>query len=480
MNATWAWLIMLRATGLQILGAPGLWAMVATCVFSSFVSIFHNHNAHLEALGHYTLELQERQRIRFQSTVGPSGRETDRSLRVLRPPSAAATFVVGVERTLPAGWDFGPAGVETLAPYASQEPLAAFDILADGESVVRLFGGLLAIVLGFWTVTRSPASGWLAAAPWLVPHWWLMSVLLTAGAAVFGLIALLWIGASVMFALWLSDPAAHNAIVFMDSWLLAWIYFVTMFGIGAVIARLSTNSLAGMTTVVATWTVLIFLGPQLLATVVRMASATPTRAMLEQDRREKYADQQKTADDALATSLSAFSPTGLTRPDLNKMLTDAFQRFEPEWRHRMREAREDSDKSNRRWLDARAQWIGRLQTIARFTPGTLLQSGLATANGQSWATSRLWEESISSHESALNRSLFDDRGTLPLRIRWNNSMTLWTKVWHATRSHAELPQFDVVSTSTALDRTALPLDLAAGLLQVVIVFLAAAYEPSRL
>src|SRR5690606_16140379 len=158
---------------------------------------------------------------------------------------------------------------------------------------------------------------------------------------------------------------------------------------------------------------------------------------------------QKAAEEALGARLSAFLPKGIAGLDLNKMLSDGFLRFEPEWRDQMRKAREDSDAMNRRWLDARSRWIGRLQAASRFTPGTLLQSGLATANGQSWTTAQLWEESIARHEAALNRSLFDDRSTLPLRIRWGGSVILWTKVWRAARAHAELPQFDVTSTVSA-------------------------------
>jgi ABC-type transport system involved in multi-copper enzyme maturation permease subunit len=480
MTSTRAWLTVFRASFLQTARSRGVWVMVATCVLSSFASIFHNHQGHLEALDQYAVQLQERQRLQFQSPVGPSDRTTDRTLRVLRPPSPAATFVVGVERTLPAAWDFGPAGAETLAPYAGPETLGIFDVLTDGESVVRLFGGMLAIGLGFWVVTRDRRLGWLAAAPWLpAPRWWVMSALLLAGAAVLGVITFVWIGASVTFALWLMDPAAHVTIVFAETWLFVWLYLVTMFGTGALIARLTAHALAGMAAVVATWTVLIFLGPQLVATVSRVVSPPSTRVRLELERRENYADRQKTADDVIAADLAVFSTPGIERMALSRLLADNFPRFEPTWRQAMQSAREESDTANRIWLEARARWVGRLQVLARLTPGTLLQSSLATANGQGWGTTRLWEESITRHEAALNRALFDDRSQLTLRVRWNDNSTLWAHIWHPARSHAELPQFDVAATVASSDRSALPMDLSAGILQVVLVLLAAAVVRPR-
>jgi ABC-type transport system involved in multi-copper enzyme maturation permease subunit len=478
MNRSLAWKTVFRASFLQTLGSRGLWAMVATCILSSFASVFHNHQGHLDALEHYRVELQERQRLQFQQPLGPSDDRTDRSLRVIRPPSASGVFVLGVERTMPAGWDFGPAGVETLAPYAGQEPLAAFDILTDAESVMRLFGGMLAIVLGFWSVTRDRRRGWLSAAPWLpVPTWWLMTALLAAGSVALGLIALIWVAGSVMFARWLSDPGAQTTLVFVETWFLAWIYLVTMFGTGAAIARLVTNALVGMATVLATWTVLIFLGPQLAATAVRMVSATPPRVRMEQERRENYADRRKDAEDALTASLAAFMPTGTERSDVAPTLTGAFPRFEAAWRDEMQRARVESTAARLLWLDLQAQRIGRLQAVARLTPGTLLQSALSTANGQGWATLQSWEEAVTKHESAINMSLFDNRSRITLRIPWTGELILWSQIWHPSLPYSELPQFDVAATASASDRTALPLDLAAGLLQVVTVILAAAWAP---
>jgi hypothetical protein len=200
---------------------------------------------------------------------------------------------------------------------------------------------------------------------------------------------------------------------------------------------------------------------------------------LELERRENYADRQKTADDVIAADLAVFSTPGIERMALSRLLADNFPRFEPTWRQAMQSAREESDTANRIWLEARARWVGRLQVLARLTPGTLLQSSLATANGQGWGTTRLWEESITRHEAALNRALFDDRSQLTLRVRWNDNSTLWAHIWHPARSHAELPQFDVAATVASSDRSALPMDLSAGILQVVLVLLAAAVVRPR-
>lgn len=454
--------------------------MGIACVISSMAASLHNYQGYLEAVDRYTLELQERQRLQFDSRVGPSGRQVDRSLRVLRPPNLAAILVVGVERALPSGWDFGPAGVSTLPPYAVQEPLAAFDVLTDAESVLRLFGGLMAIALGFWMVTRDRQRGWLGGAVWFpTPRWWLLSALLAAGTAVLAVIAMIWFAGSLLFAVWLAGPDLSTNIAFLETWLFAWIYLVTMFGAGALIARVVSRPLVGMTAVGVTWMVLILLGPQLIAMVARMSSASTPRARLEQERQETYADRQKAADDALSEMLAASASTDLSKAEADSVFTEVFPRFEPAWRAAMREARSESDATNREWLDARAQWVARLQEIARVTPGTLLQTALASANRQSWSTHRQWEEAISKHEAALNRALFDDRSGITLRIRWNDAVLPWAYLWHSTLLHSELPQFNVADATAARDRSAFRLDVAAGLLQVAVVLLFTAYIPER-
>jgi hypothetical protein len=49
---------------------------------------------------------------------------------------------------MPAGWAFGPAGIETLAPYPRDSLSGATGYVPDGESVIRLFSGLFALALG--------------------------------------------------------------------------------------------------------------------------------------------------------------------------------------------------------------------------------------------------------------------------------------------------------------------------------------------
>jgi ABC-type transport system involved in multi-copper enzyme maturation permease subunit len=474
------YLTLIRAHVLQAIHTWWLWVMFAVCILSSLAAVMYSHHGYLDNVDRYSVELQERLRLRLQSTLGPGSRQRDRSLRVLRAPNPAAVLVAGVERTMPSGWDFGPAGAESLTPYSPEDPLAVFDVLTDGESVIRVFGGLLGLALGFGMVSRDQQRGWLRAPTSLpVPAWLLVGAVIVAGSAVLAVMALVWLGSVVTLATWLAGPGLDLGVAWWPTWFFVWAYLVTMFGIGAAMARVAPNLLTGAAAAVTTWTVLILLGPQLLAAVGRLTSDFPPLARVEQERREKYADRQRTADRTLAERLVSAAPDVESTRELDRVATAAFPRFEPDWRSDMSDARAEADAMAASWLETRRRWLGRLRLFARLTPGTLLYFSLAEANGQGWTAQRAWEDAVAKHEAALNRALYDDRSSVTLGLYWRDQGISWAYRWHSVRTHAELPQFDDTELQRGAGRGASAADIAAAIIQAVLVLAFAIGYPVR-
>ncbi len=481
MSRSLAWLLVVRAYFVEIVRAKWLWALLVVCVLSSLATVLRSHHAYLDAADRYALELQERQRLRFAATVGPSGRDTDRVLRVLRPPNPVSVLIAGAERTMPSGWDFGPSGIETLPPYPSQISLVSLDVLADGESVIRLFGGLLGLALGFWLMTRDQQQGWLAAATSYPVHsWWPVGAMFLAGSLVLATISFLWMFVLRSVAAWLLGPAVEVGFAFFWAWFFVWAYLTTMFGIGSAVARMVPSPLAGTAVSVSIWTAAILIGPQLLSAGAYWTADLPPRARLEYDRRETYADRRRAAEDGLVNRLLGAIPDTPSRTALDAMAEEAFPQFEPQWREEMKDARVEANRTTDGWLRIQQLWLSRLETIARFTPATLLQSALATSNGQGWATKRWWEQAVHKHEAALNQALFDDRPLLNLRLYWNDAPFLWVYVRHPPLALSQLPAFDETGGSSAKHRGPHLADVAAALLQVVSVLLLAALYPAKL
>lgn len=479
MNPALAWLIVARAYVVEVVRARWLWALFIVCMLSSLATVLRSHHAYLDAADRYALELQDRQRLRLLPVV-PSGRAIEPVLRVLRPPNNVSVLVAGVERIMPAGWDFGPSGVQTLPPYPSQISLVSLDVLTDGESVIRLFGGLLGLALGFWLVTTDLQRGWLAGGLSLpVPPWWPLSALMFAGTLVLAVLALIWTLVLSMFASWLLGPNQELGFAFSSTWFFVWMYLVTMFGIGGAVARMTPTLLGGAAMVASVWTVIILMGPQLLSAAVFLAGDLLPRARFEYERRETYADRRRVNEESLARRLMAAAPDASSKSALDAAAAQAFPAFEPDWIGEQSEARAEAAALTRAWLDNQARWLGRLQSMSRLTPGTLLQTSLATSNGQGWETQRWWEYRVHQHEAALNEALFDDRPVVDLRLYWRGDPFISGFTRHRPLSLTELPSFDESLGASIRQRVTHRADVAAAMMQLMIALSVAALYPAR-
>jgi hypothetical protein len=221
------------------------------------------------------------------------------------------------------------------------------------------------------------------------------------------------------------------------------------------------------------------MAPQLLSAAVYLTADIPPRARLEYDRRETYADRSRAADETLARRLSDAVPDAPTPQAFDKSAEAAFPAFEGDWLSNMDDARSEANTATLGWLTSQDMWLTRLEVIARFTPGTLLQSALANVNGQGWTTQRWWEQTVHQHETALNRALFDDRPVIGLRLDNKGTPAQWAYIRHPALPVSDLPSFDEASGASVNHRGLDLADVAAAMLQLVIALSVAALYPAR-
>jgi hypothetical protein len=241
------WLAFVGGRFREVLSARWVLIFVVLLVASTGSAIIGGYHTHLRNRERYAVEIQRRVQLVLQAQSGPDGTDVDRSLRVLRAPTPSAIVIPGHEASLPAAWDLGPAGLETLAPYPPADLASETGSLLDVEAVIRLFGGLFAIALGAWTVTRDKLRGWLEAEATLpVPQSSVTAAHFLSGFLVLALIDTVWFGLSAVFAHAYVGPDVELSIFWQRLALVSLLYMATLYGIGSAIAWWARSPLLGL------------------------------------------------------------------------------------------------------------------------------------------------------------------------------------------------------------------------------------------
>lgn len=447
------WLAFVSGRLREYLHTRWLRVFVVLLVGSTVSAIVGGYHAHLQNRERYTLEAQRRVQLILQARSGPDGTALDRSLRVLRPPTPSAIVIPGHEASLPAAWDFGPAGLETLAPYAAADFAGETGLILDVEAVIRLFGGLFAIAFGAWTTTRDKLRGWSVAEAMLpIPEWSVTVCQLLSGFFTLVLAVLVWFAATGVFARAYVSADVGLSVSWVRVAVVALLYMTTLFGIGSAIAWWARSPLLGLALSGGTWVVLVLLGPQLLLGVSNLLSYLPSRSSLEQVQRVDHQDQVRRAEDFLGQQLGIAIAGETDRQVADAKLQQAYFSLEQEWLRRLQSARVSAEEADRRWRQKRHRMWERLRLAARFTPGTLLPQALSELSSVGWLTVVRWEQALESHRRNLNRALFDNRPSANARVPADWGFQLWRHLRHVPKWHAQLPQFEapVISSSDRL------------------------------
>jgi hypothetical protein len=385
---------------------PWAAAAVVTLAAVSFGALLSGQRDVERQRAEYEALLQERLESQMRAKQVLWGRAPEAALRAIRAPSPGVTLVIGRDRAIPAAWDFAPWGTETLFTYRHRE--------WDFESLIRIPGGLVALLLGTILVVRDRTSGWIAALHAMPIAAWQVSIarLLGMSLSVAGAFTLWWT------LIWLSG--GHLLPAGITVWPLlptAIVYGWTLGAVGLACAWLSRTPSRGLLVGLGFWTLASILMPSVIPRAVGALASTTERREEERLRREQYADDVRLTELEVSGPMASMLPVEVTDPGaVDRWAAANFPRVERQWRAGMQRAREAAHAS----LETAQHAAALHETYIRYTgwlvPGLLVKHALAEVAGTGSVAARRWEHAVAQRHAALRALLFDDRPTASVRL----------------------------------------------------------------
>jgi hypothetical protein len=442
---------------------------VGTMVILAMLSAAIGHRDFKTRLDQYQHLVQ--QQVRNQIVPGTGrlhGDQLEPSLRALRPPTATAILVQGREQAAPEFWDFGPSGVVAPAAGEPQGDLGGTHL--DLEWNIRLLGGLLALLMGVETIAGARARGTLCMMRSLPLSPWLLLVGRIAGCAIVLATAVATVSAAAATATALGvgtlDATVHIWSTVLRMAPLAIVYLGVLLTAGVLVATLCAHEATAYVSAVVLWLVVALVGPHLVAFASQFAGPASTRAAMESDRLETFADDVRAGEEALGNVVAQARQRNIPddgyRPDLEQL-----------WQRHAQLARTHAEALDRPWRDARArgQRTGLWGSV--LCPGSLLLNGLADAAGTGLATEQAWDAAVETHQRTLQDQLFDDVPRVTMRVPSAQGWELLPFVRHPGRHLVDLARFVPPSNPSPNRWRAFAVPMCALLAYLVAVFVAA-------
>jgi ABC-type transport system involved in multi-copper enzyme maturation permease subunit len=390
----------------------------------------------------YSEQLQARLRLQVSGAGNALGRAPEPALRVIRPPAAGAILVQGRDAWLPAAWEVTPAGAEALQSYATGGRRAEGTSAWDLAALVRVLAGFLAFAAGAAGVLGDRSSGWslgLRALP--------LSPGVTSGARIIGgcialamLVGAWWLA----LALVLTHTSVLDAYSLGQIWLLTLptlLYLWILFGAGVALAWLFHSGFRALSTGVAAWLCIAVMGPSVLSLGAQIIVPVAPQVGMERERREQFADDMRAAQEQIGRQLSARLPVALTMLDLDVVAVGEFAHVEPDWQAAVREARARAEAVEGAWRSQKGRQQRLTRRAAWALPGALVQEAMAELVDTGLSTVAAWDTAVASHETVLNRVLFDDRPSVNLRVKVGVLDNLMLFDRHKPARFGDLPIF---------------------------------------
>ncbi len=431
----------------MIVRLPAYWVSVSFLIAASVSAAAVAAGAFREDQRRYEAQLQQRLQLQVQPGAGPAGRIVDQRLRVLRPPQPLAAWSSGFDRGMSASWDFGPAGEESLPPYPGSGLVAI--VTLDIETVLRVFGGVLAVLLGVWVVASDRASGWLHA-----EH------VLSASQRPFQIARLLGVWLAVVMATGLWAAGTNALLVRFDlpsvlPWSLwpvvvgiAASYLLVMASVGLVAGSVARSEAGAQAVAIGLWAVWNFLGPQIYV-AARAGADQASRFRFETEQRELGADLFRAVEDDFAAEVVRDIGSNVPPPVIDAYAKKRFRALEPLWLSRLEDVRRILDA---RRAEADALWaaqVSRWQVVSWWSPGFQLQWAIAESLGTGPSTAAAWAAAVRAHQRQLEAQLFDNRPSVHLRLWVDGQASPWMLMRHPAPQVSTLPAFRAPATLPA-------------------------------
>jgi len=442
MNGLWVWYELALGRAWRVLTTTPAAVVVAFLVGSTVAVLLAGRHQFEANHARFEVELQERVMLQVQSITGPSGQQVDRRLRVLRPPEPGAVWASAYERTRPAGWDFGPAGVESLPPYPVAGRGVATDLLPDVEAVLRLLGGGLALMIGLTLILVDRTSGWtLVEAASRSPHWYFHSARVASGVAIVGSVCMAWALLSGVFVHWWLPAHRLSLGQWLDVVSAAWIYGIIVMGLGYACGLWCRTERRASIVAVAVWAGWVLVSPQMALLAFDEGGLT-ARSRFEQAQRERYADAIRSLDERAAAALVERLGRDASRDRTFAEGDKSFASLEPEWSRGLQEIREVLKQQEHIFAEQTERQAVLLRRVSRVNPGLWLHDALATAAHAGHTTTVEWERAVQAHAAALSTALFDDRPAVHLKLPLDRGLVAWMYGRRPVKGLAELPVFE--------------------------------------
>ena len=369
-----------------------------------------------------------------------SGTTVERVLRVPRPPELGSIVARGDDVRLSPYFDFGPGGLlwgqSVVTDTAQMQAGALFDV----ESILRVIGGLIALLLGIEVVGQSRFRGQLRA-------WQALGVNPLVGVAgkLLGCAVLVIAGCVVVLAtillvvsLRLPDDVRRSALIVAGSLVPTAIYLWVLMAAGAALALWSRTMVGASVAGVVVWIAVAMIGPQVTGLVGLLLSPNTPRAEYERARDQLYSENVRAAENALGEALDGVLDK--SAPRIEPLAFDAAvlahkEDLESIWMTHVRATRQVASQAEDQWMRRRIRQLTLERWFQAVTPGACLVGSVTALAGTGPSLSVAWYDHVLAHQRRLTEALFDNRSLATVRLRGQGAAL----VRHRTLRWTDLP-----------------------------------------
>jgi ABC-type transport system involved in multi-copper enzyme maturation permease subunit len=337
-------------------------------------------------------------------------------LRVIRPPELGSLLARADDGTVPAYFDFGPAGTVWARGVPTDEAPSQDGTLLDLESIVRVVGGFLAILMGVESFVTARDKGVLKG--WAVLG---TSPIATCAGKLIGCWTVMGMLAAVLFAVAIVAGAVSVrpdietfSIIVARCLVPTFLYLATYTSIGALFALTLRPASGAVTAGVAFWITTSMVGPQVLTLCSRALAPTEGRVAMERQRDLDFESEVRAGEQAVGDAVVA-KVGQMSSLETAAAIREHASEFSEVWLRHARAAREGAQSIEMRWNSARDR-RERIESLGGFIgPGAPLRRAIAALAGTEGLSER-WNHLVEDHQRILNTLLFDDRPQVTVRV----------------------------------------------------------------
>jgi ABC-type transport system involved in multi-copper enzyme maturation permease subunit len=311
--------------------------------------------------------------------------------------------------------------------------------LLDLESIVRVVGGFLAILMGVESIAAARDKG-------LLKGWSLLgtSPIAACGGKLIGcwtvmgmLVILLFGVAALLSALVIRTDTGAFSVILARCLVPTLLYLATFTSFGALFALVLRPASSAVTAGVAFWITTSMVGPQVLILSARALAPTDGRVVMERQRDLDFAAEVRAGENAIGDVIvSKIGQRSST--DTAAAIQEHASELSELWLQHAHAARVAARSIETQWNTARDHQ-SRIETQGGFLgPGVPLRRAMAALAGTEGLTER-WTRLIDERQTALNSLLFDDRPQVTARVPADQSRQLLPFTRRAAPQWRDLP-----------------------------------------